>query len=88
MVDLDFDHEWYGWRLRGRHLVSPDGKRMTQERLRGLLWRDELELRRAGYASRRKAEAGNRARQYGAKIKVVIVDLAEFRDRHSGQAAG
>jgi hypothetical protein len=45
----DFNGEWYGWRLRSRHLVSPDGDRMTPERLCGLLWRDRAELRLADY---------------------------------------
>lgn len=46
-MNIDFEDEWYGWRLRGRYLVSPDGQRMTQERLRGLQWRDQMELRLA-----------------------------------------
>lgn len=83
---VDFDGEWHGWRLRGRHLVSPSGQRITRERLNGLLFRDELELRRAGYESRRKAEAGKRGQQYGPRVKVVVVELAELRAR--GQLAG
>lgn len=59
--DIDLTGEWHGWRQRGRYLVSDNGQRMTLERLRGLLWRDELELRRKGYASRRAAELGRRA---------------------------
>lgn len=80
MTDVDLDGEWYGWRLRGRHLVSEDGQRMTLERMRGLMWRDKMELRRAGFASRRAAEEARRAagRQL---VKVVVVELAEFRLR-------
>jgi len=84
-MNLDFEDEWYGWRLRGRHLVSEDGQRMTIERLRGLMWRDKMELRRAGYASRRKAEEAKRATSNGTKVKVLIIDLAEYR--HRGIAA-
>lgn len=83
---LDLPGEWYGWRLKGRHLVSPDGDRLTPERLRGLIYRDLQELRLAGFASRRKAEAGQRAAKYGPRIKVVIVDLADYRAH--GLAAG
>lgn len=36
---------WTGWRLAGRNLVAPDGQRLSQERLRGLLWRVETENR-------------------------------------------
>lgn len=86
MQVIDFEGEWYGWRLRGRHLVSPDGQRITAERLRGLLWRDTSELRLAGYASRRTAEQAQRAARYGPKIKVVVIDLADYRAH--GLAAG
>lgn len=59
---------------------------MTAERLRGLAWRDAMELRLAGYASRRKAETAQRARQYGAKVKVIVVELSDWRERHFGRA--
>lgn len=75
MPNMDFDEDWLGWRLRGRYLVSPDGQRITRERLVGLLFRDELELRRAGFASRRCAEQ-NRGHTL---VKVVVVELAEVR---------
>lgn len=83
---IDFDGEWYGWRLRGRHLVSPTGQRITRQRLEGLLWRDELELRRAGYASRRAAEANRQSPQYEQRVRVVIVPLADVLIQ--GQRAG
>lgn len=37
---------WAGWRLAGRDLVAPDRQRISPERLRGLLWREESEARR------------------------------------------
>lgn len=86
-VDLGTENNaWYGWRLRGRLLFAPDGTAITPERLRGLLWRDEMELRRAGFASRRKAEKDTRGRQYGPKVKVVIVDLNDLRVDGDGAA--
>ena len=51
----------------------------------GLAWRDEMELRRAGFASRRRAE---KAVRHGAKVKVIIVDLADWQTRYFGRAAG
>jgi hypothetical protein len=78
-MNIDFDGDWYGWRLRGRHLVSEDGQRMTIERLRGLMWRDKMELRRAGYASRRKAEDAKRMSSKSQLVKVVVVDLGTYR---------
>ncbi|MDG2518402.1 DUF3653 domain-containing protein [Lysobacter soli] len=83
-MNLDFEDEWYGWRLRGRHLVSEDGQRMTIERLRGLMWRDKMELRRAGFASRRAAELA-RAAPSRPLVKVLVIDLGEYR--HRGVAA-
>ena len=81
-MNIDFDGEWYGWRLRGRHLVSEDGQRMTIERLRGLMWRDKMELRLAGYASRRKAQEAKRAASGSPfKVKVLVIDLADYRLR-------
>ncbi|MEI2455335.1 DUF3653 domain-containing protein [Lysobacter firmicutimachus] len=78
-MNHDFTDEWYGWRLRGRHLVSEDGQRMTVERLRGLMWRDQMELRLAGFASRNAAERAKRAPGRGFKVKVVVIELADFR---------
>ena len=82
----DIDTRWMGWRFNGRHLIAPDRQIITQERLRGLLWRDQHELRRAAYASRKAAEAGRRSPQYGPGVKVVIFELAELRV--DGNAAG
>lgn len=84
-MNLDFEDEWYGWRLRGRHLVSPDGQRMTIERLRGLMWRDKMELRLKGFASRRAAENARQSAATRQLVKVVVVELAEVR--HSGTVA-
>lgn len=82
------NHTWAGWRWTdsGRYLVSPDGDHLSAKRLRGLAWRDAMELRRAGYASRRKAEAGKRSSQYGPKVKVIVVPLDDWRKRHFGRA--
>jgi len=46
-------------RLRGRHLVSEDGQRMTVERLRGLMWRDKMELRLKGTEVRHRGTAAS-----------------------------
>jgi hypothetical protein len=84
-MNLDFEDEWYGWRLRGRHLVSDEGQRMSVERLRGLMWRDKMELRLKGYASRRAAEEARQSASRRQLVKVVVVQLAEVR--HRGVAA-
>lgn len=84
-MNFDFEDEWSGWRLRGRHLVSEDGQRMTIERLRGLMWRDKMELRLKGFASRRAAEEAKRAASRQQLVKVVVVDLGTYI--HRGIAA-
>lgn len=73
---LDFEGDWYGWRLRGNFLVSPDRQYLTRERLEGLLWRDAQELRLAGLRSRREAM---KPRQV---VRVLVIDLE--RQRSSG----
>jgi hypothetical protein len=78
-MHIDLTDEWYGHRIRGRFLVDPNGQRITPERLAGLMWRDAAELRLAGFESRRRAEAENRAKQYGPRVRVVVIELAEFR---------
>lgn len=83
---IDAHSDWQGWRIVGRTLIDPHGQKITAERLRGLLWRDEMELRLAGYASRARAEKAARSPQYGPKIKVVVIDLADYRAH--GVAAG
>lgn len=47
----DTDHidpggRWLNWKLRGNFLISPDGDRVTPERLRGLLFTESLRVRR------------------------------------------
>lgn len=86
---ISSDHpEWLGFRFAGRWLIGPDGDRITPDRLRGLLWRDAMELRRAGYASRRAAEAAKIASGRQRLVKVVVVELGELRERYSGTTAG
>lgn len=57
----DLPAEWSGWRLAGRFLVSPDGDRITPERLRGLLFREmaDARLRRLKAGAKGQQKAGN-----------------------------
>lgn len=82
-IRTDVPPSWAGWSFsaNGRHLVSPDRDRITPERLAGLLWRNSMELRRAGLRSRREAEKLVRR----GTVKVVIVDLADWHLRHFGK---
>lgn len=70
---IDFVGKWNGWKLRDRDLVSPDGQRISPRRLEGLLWRDAMELRLAGFASRKQAESAKQV------VRVVVVRLQDYR---------
>jgi hypothetical protein len=81
---IDLSGPWEGWRVRGRDLVAPDGQRIPARRLEGLLWREAMELRRAGFASRKKAET---ARRNSQMVKVVVVQLGDYLDGRKIAAA-
>ena len=70
---------WHGWSLRGRYLVTPDRQKITPERLRGILWRQELE-------SWRDQQRAKRTAYEGRPVRVVVVNLSEFRDLKRGAA--
>ena len=70
---VELSGPWAGWRLAGRDLVSPEGVRIPERRLRGLLWREEAELRRE-QARQRKAKSGHRG--------LVTVVRLPLRDWH------
>lgn len=73
---------WAGWRLAGRDLVAPGGERIPERRLRGLLWRaDASDLRDATRARNAKRKAVQQS-----MVKVVVVDLGDWRERHFGRA--
>lgn len=74
---------WRGWRMAGRHLVSPEGDRFSPERLKGLAFRLEAEQR---LEAARARNASRKARQREL-VKVVVVDLDDWRRRHFGTSA-
>ncbi|MEF9418102.1 MULTISPECIES: hypothetical protein [Xanthomonas] len=75
---------WAGWRLAGRYLVAPTGERIPERRLRGLLWHANASDIRD---SVRRRNAKRKAVQQ-SMVKVVVVDLGEWRNRHFGRIAG
>lgn len=80
---VDLTGPWVGWKLRGRDLVSPDGMRLSPERVAGIAWREHNELRLEARRARAAAAAKARGQQ---PVKVVIVTLADYRQH--GVAAG
>lgn len=76
---MDLPPPFEGYRVTGPYLIGPGRQRITRERLDGLMWRDASELRLAGFASRRNAEAEKRAQQYGPRVRVVVIEISEYR---------
>jgi len=68
---LELTGPWQGWRLAGRDLVSPDGQRISPERLRGLIFRQSMDARRDRARARRQPKQ--------QMVRVVVVDLAQYR---------
>lgn len=73
---------WSGWRLAGTVLVDPSGTRFTPERLRGLAWHQDASTRLNNAAAR------NARRKTSQHVRVVVVDLADWQERHFGRRAG
>lgn len=79
---VDLHGPWAGWRLAGRDLVSPEGQRLSEGRLRGLVWRDENEQRLARIRAR-KANSGHRG-----MVTVVRMPLHDWHLERFGSRAG
>ena len=47
-VELSADHDWSGWRVRGRYLIAPSGRKFTARELIGL----SLSIDKAGPSRR------------------------------------
>ena len=73
---------WAGWRLAGRELVSPEGLRLSERRLRGLVWRAEAELRRE-QARTRRANSGHRG-----MVTVIRMPVRDWHAERFGCRAG
>lgn len=73
---------WSGWRMAGRELVSPDGLRFTTERLRGLAFRLDAEAR----LERARARNAKRNAVRHELVKVVVVNIDDWRRRHFGSS--
>ena len=76
---------WRGWRLAGRDLVSPEGTRLTPKRLEGLVFRLEAEERLQRARERNASRKATAVRR--ELVKVVVVELDDWRRRHFGGSA-
>lgn len=73
---------WRGWRLAGADLVSPEGMRVPERRLRGLIWRAEAEERR-DRARARNANSGHRG-----MVTVIRMPVRDWHLERFGCRAG
>ena len=64
--------EWSGWRLSGRWLVSPEGDRITPERLRGILWREQLRTRRLRAGQQEELSARPSGRRMQPPVRPLL----------------
>lgn len=75
---------WNGWRFAGRDLVSPDGDRISPERLKGLAWRASAEARRDAARSRNAA----RKAVGSGLVTVLRVRNSDWCAERFGRSAG
>lgn len=80
----DWPDAWHGWRFAADRLVAPDGSRITQERLRGLLWRQDSEARLAKLRATREAKQ----RVSRSVVTVLRVSNADWHRERFGTIAG
>ena len=83
-MQVDLTGEWYGWKQRGRYLVSPEGDKLTLERMKGIAWRLDMEAR---LSAARNRNASRKAVSQGL-VKVVVVELADWHAQRFGSRAG
>ena len=76
---------WAGYRLAGKDLVAPDGTRITPTRMRGILFRLEAEQRLERARLRNASRKTTAVRR--ELVKVVVVELDDWRRRHFGAGA-
>lgn len=68
--------------MAGRDLVAPDGARISPERLRGLLWRQEAEERRDAARTRREKRVSS------GLVTVLRVRNDDWHRNRFGTVAG
>jgi Phage protein len=72
---VDLRGNWQGWKIRGKDLISPDGDRISTERLRGILYM-EIAAKSKMKLTREKANLNNNSGQI-----IQFTKLKTVRDR-------
>lgn len=78
----DWPDAWAGWRFHNDRLIAPDGLRITQERLRGLMWRQDSEARLAALRARKRPRIGSQL------VTVLRVANNDWHRERFGCSAG
>ena len=73
---------WAGWRLVGREMVSPEGVRVSPERMKGLMWRQEAEARLTAIRAR-NSNSGHRG-----VVTVLRIRNSDWHAERFGSVAG
>lgn len=77
----DWPETWHGWRFAHDRLICPEGRRISPERLQGLLWRQEAEARRDAARARKK-------RGQQEVVTVLRIRQADWHRERFGTVAG
>lgn len=83
----DLHGHWAGWRIAGNTLVTPDRDRVSSDELAHLIHmaRIRAHFENGGLGSQaRRARAKREKRLQGAQqtVRVVVVSLSAWKDRH------
>lgn len=87
-MDLPNEH-WSGWRIAGRHLVTPGRNRISVEILEHLVHMHQIRLHfeRTGLQAQAHAAKQRRIQRAQQAVRVVVVDLGAWKARHGLGAA-
>ena len=72
--------DWEGWRMAGKELVSPKGERISPSRLEGLIWSTRAD-------DIRQSARIRKSKRQQSLVKVVVVQLADWHNKHFGRSA-
>lgn len=84
------DHpSWHGWRFSGPHLVTPARERVSAELLAHLVHMHSLRRHHEerGLAYQAKRARARRAARRQQLVRVLVVNLEDWRGQHDGGAA-
>lgn len=81
--------DWMGWRVAGPELITPGRLRVHARTLEHLvhMHHTRLHFERVGLAAQARAAKEKRSARGQQLVRVVVVDLAQWRHRHGQGSA-